>query len=240
MGRYKSTNPPPQGFQQPSMPQQQTYGNPQQQTYGNPQQQGGFPQAQAQNQYNPDDWPKTFTGPVIGVDRDGVILEWKNVIKRYEDVRYVPGSLDAIRSLRLKGHRFVMFSDQPNIERGLLTGNDVGNIMNNMMQVFGQNGIFSIDGFYFNQTSNPQDPYAKPNIGMLNRASQEQGVNWKTGYYVGDTIDDIKMAQKAGATPVLVRTGKGADTEKQFLKGINTKYKDVKVFDNLAQFVDSL
>ena len=230
MGRYKSTNPPPQGFQQPSMPQQQGY----------PQQQGGQTPPPGYSQYNPNDWPKTFTGPVIGVDRDGVILEWKNVIKRYEDVRYVPGSLDAIRSLRLKGHRFVMFSDQPNIERGLLTGNDVGNIMNNMMQVFGQNGIFSIDGFYFNQTSNPQDPYAKPNIGMLNRASQEQGVNWKTGYYVGDTIDDIKMAQKAGATPVLVRTGKGADTEKQFLKGINTKYKDVKVFDNLAQFVDSL
>ena len=230
MGRYKSTNPPPQGFQQQSMPQQQGY----------PQQQGGQTPPPGYSQYNPNDWPKTFTGPVIGIDRDGVILEWKNVIKRYEDMRFIPGSIDAIRSLRLKGHRFVMFSDQPNIERGLLTGNDVGNIMNNMMQVFGQNGIFSIDGFYFNQTSNPQDPYAKPNIGMLNRASQEQGVNWKTGYYVGDTIDDIKMAQKAGATPVLVRTGKGADTEKQFLKGINTKYKDVKVFDNLAQFVDSL
>ena len=230
MGRYKSTNPPPQGFQQQSMPQQQGY----------PQQQGGQTPPPGYSQYNPNDWPQSFTGPVIGVDRDGVILEWKNVIKRYEDVRYIPGSLDAIRSLRLKGHRFVIFSDQPNIERGLLTGNDVGNIMNNMMQAFGQNGIFSIDGFYFNQTSNPQDPYAKPNIGMLNRATQEQGVNWKTGYYVGDTIDDIKMAQKAGATPVLVRTGKGADTEKQFLKGINTKYKDVKVFDNLAQFVDSL
>ena len=230
MGRYKSTNPPPQGFQQQSMPQQQGY----------PQQQGGQTPPPGYSQYNPNDWPKTFTGPVIGIDRDGVILEWKNVIKRYEDMRFIPGSIDAIRSLRLKGHRVVLFSDQPNIERGLLTGNDVGNIMNNMMQVFGQNGIFSIDGFYFNQSSNPQDPYAKPNIGMLNRATQEQGVNWKTGYYVGDTIDDIKMAQKAGATPVLVRTGKGADTEKQFLKGINTKYKDVKVFDNLAQFVDSL
>ena len=230
MGRYKSTNPPPQGFQQQSMPQQQGY----------PQQQGGQTPPPGYSQYNPNDWPKTFTGPVIGIDRDGVILEWKNVIKRYEDMRFIPGSIDAIRSLRLKGHRVVLFSDQPNIERGLITGEQVGNIMNNMMQTFGQNGIFSIDGFYFNQTSNPQDPYAKPNTGMLNRASQEANVNWKTGYYVGDTIDDIKMAQKAGATPVLVRTGKGADTEKQFLKGINTKYKDVKVFDNLAQFVDSL
>tara|TARA_B100000945_G_scaffold105980_1_gene83950 strand:- start:1541 stop:2239 length:699 start_codon:yes stop_codon:yes gene_type:complete len=232
MGRYKSTNPPPQGFQQQSMPQQQTYGN--------PQQQGGQTPPPGYSQYNPNDWPKTFTGPVIGIDRDGVILEWKNVIKRYEDMRFISGSIDAIRSLRLKGHRVVLFSDQPNIERGLITGEQVGNIMNNMMQTFGQNGIFSIDGFYFNQSSNPQDPYAKPNIGMLTRASQEAGVNWKTGYYVGDTIDDIKMAQKAGATPVLVRTGKGAETEKQFLKGINTKYKDVKVFDNLAQFVDSL
>ncbi len=51
MGRYKSTNPPPQGFQQQSMPQQQ--GGFQQQSM--PQQQGGFPQAQAQNQYNPND-----------------------------------------------------------------------------------------------------------------------------------------------------------------------------------------
>ena len=75
---------------------------------------------------------------------------------------------------------------------------------------------------------------------MLNRSKNEMGMDWTGGYYVGDTIEDIKMAQKFGVTPVLVRTGKGAKTEKEYLKGISTKYNDVQVFDNLLDFVNTL
>ena len=202
--------------------------------------------AQAQNlqnpqqQFNPQDWPTEFPKCVIGIDRDGVINEWKNVIKRYEDVHFIDGSLDAIRQLRLKGHRVILFADQPNISKGLLTTNDVDNVMNYMMQIFGQNGIFSIDGFYYNQSDSNQDVYAKPNIGMLKRSENEMRVDFSSGYYVGDTIDDIKMAQKIGATPILVRTGKGAATEEKYLKSFDTKYKDVKVFNNLLDFVKSI
>ena len=213
MGRYKSKQPPSQ------MP--------------SPNQSGMSPQQTA-------DWPTTFNGPVIGIDRDGVINEWKNVIKRYEDVKFINGYLEAIKQLRLKCHRVVLFSDQPNISRGLLTDQDVHNLQNFYMQNFGAAGILSIDGFYYNQSDNIQDPYAKPNIGMMNRATQEMNVDFKKGYYVGDTIEDIKMAQKFGVTPVLVRTGKGAKTEKEHLKGISSKYNDVQVFDNLLEFAASL
>jgi D-glycero-D-manno-heptose 1,7-bisphosphate phosphatase len=199
-----------------------------------------FDQQSLNQQFDPQDWPTEFPKCVIGIDRDGVINEWKNVIKRYEDVQFIEGSLEAIRKLRLKRHRVVLFADQPNITKGLLSDTDVNNIMNHMMQIFGQNGIFSIDGFYFNQSDMPQDTYAKPNIGMLRRAENEMRVDFSSGYYVGDTIDDIKMALKIGAIPVLVRTGKGAATEEKYLKSFDTKYKDVKVFDNLLEFVKSL
>lgn len=201
------------------------------------------PQNQQTNQgsqFSPENWPTEFPKCVIGIDRDGVINEWKNVIKRYEDVEFIDGSLEAIRKLRLKGHKVVLFADQPNISRGLLNNNDVNNVMNFMMQSFGQNGIFSIDSFYFNQSDLPQDPYAKPNSGMIRRAENEVQVTFSEGYYVGDTIEDIKMAQKVGAIPVLVRTGKGAETEKKYLKSFDVKYKDVKVFDNLLEFANSL
>jgi len=33
------------------------------------------------------------------------------------------------------------------------------------------------------------------------------------GYYVGDKMSDLKAAHKIGATPVLVRTGYGLETE---------------------------
>lgn len=195
---------------------------------------------QQQQQYNPNDWPTEFPKCIIGIDRDGVINEWKNIIKRYEDIEFINGSLQAIRNLRLSGYRVVLFSDQPNISRGLLTSADVNNVMNHMMQMFGQNGIFSIDGFYFNQSDNPQDIFAKPNIGMLNRAQNELQVEFNRGYYVGDTIDDIKMAIKMGSTPVLVRTGKGLATEEKHLKSFNPKYKDVKIFDTLFDFANTL
>ena len=232
MGRYKSKQPaqgvsPTQGMSPPTTPG----------SYQPPQQQG---MSQQQGQYNPQDWPTTFPKAMVGFDRDGVVIEWKNIIKRFEDIKYITGSLEAIRQLRLKGHKAWMFADQPNIARGLMTDNDVQNIHNNMMNQFGQAGIFSIDGFLYNQSDMPQDPYAKPKIGMLNRSKNEMGMDWTGGYYVGDTIEDIKMAQKFGVTPVLVRTGKGAKTEKEYLKGISTKYNDVQVFDNLLDFVNTL
>ena len=231
MGRFKSKQAPTQPVQFPQSKPEST---------ACPTQQMGMPQMGQQGQYNPQDWPTSFTKPMIGIDRDGVILEWKNVIKRFEDVKYISGSLEAIRKLRLKGHKMFMFADQPNIYRGLLNSNDVNNVMNYMMQTFGQNGIFSIDGFLYNTSDDIRDPYAKPNVGMIARSKNEMGMDWTDGYYVGDTIEDIKMAIKFGVTPVLVRTGKGAKTEKEYLKGMNNKYEGVKVFDNLLSFVDSL
>lgn len=233
MGRFKSKKPPTQPVQfAPSKP---TGVCPTQQMSMPPQQQMG-----QQGQYTPQDWPTSFPKPMIGIDRDGVIIEWKNVIKRFEDIKYINGSLEAIRKLRLKGHKMMMLSDQPNISKGLLNNNDVENVMNNMMNQFGQSGIFSIDGFLYNQSDDPRDPYAKPNVGMLARSKHEMGMDWTGGYFVGDTIEDIKMAIKFGVTPVLVRTGKGKKTEKEYLKGMNNKYEGVKVFDNLLSFVDSL
>lgn len=193
-----------------------------------------------QQNFFPENWPSEFPNCVIGIDRDGVINEWKNIIKRYEDVQFIEGSLEAIRQLRLKGHRVVLFADQPNIVRGLLSNEDVNNVMNYFMQAFGEAGIFSIDGFFYNQSDNPQDPYAKPNIGMMKRSENELNVDYSKGYYIGDTIDDIKMAQKIGSTPILVRTGRGAETERKYLKSFDSKYSDVKVFDNLLEFSKSI
>ena len=69
MGRYKSAKPP---SQVPTTPD------------GSP--------PPGYSQYNSDDWPKEFPKEVIGIDRDGVINEWKNVIKKHEDVRWITGS----------------------------------------------------------------------------------------------------------------------------------------------------
>ena len=75
---------------------------------------------------------------------------------------------------------------------------------------------------------------------MMKRAEGAYKLDFSKAYYVGDTIEDIKMAQNAGSKPVLVRTGFGAKTEKENFKGIDDKYKDVQIFDNLLDFANSL
>ena len=117
MGRFKSKQPPTQPVQFPiSKPESASCPCPTRQMGMPPQQQ--MMQQGVQGQYNQQDWPTSFPKPTIGIDRDGVIIESKNIIKRYEDVKYIDGSLEAIRKLRLKGHKMMMFSDQPNIRKG--------------------------------------------------------------------------------------------------------------------------
>lgn len=180
---------------------------------------------------------------VIGLDRDGVINEdLGTYCWRKEDFVLIPGSVEAIARARNRGYQIVVITDQGGIEKGLYTQDDVDTLHLHMLDMFGKAGCESIDAIYYSASSRKDDPYAKPNIGMFKRCEKEnKHIKFNTGYYVGDKIKDLKAAVRAGAKPILVRTGYGWETEKELDK---FTYRDLKrrtqVFDNLAAFVDSL
>ena len=86
----------------------------------------------------------------------------------------IPGSLEAIKELRLKGHKLVILTNQAGISKGLQTEKQVDDVHTHLLNVFGQNGIQSIDAIYYSMTNLKEDVFAKPNIGMFNRAKEEQ------------------------------------------------------------------
>lgn len=180
---------------------------------------------------------------VIGLDRDGVINQdlgtycWK-----IEDFEPIPGSIEAVAEIRRKGHKLVVITDQGGIEKGIYTADQVDTLHMHMLDLFGKAGCSSIDAIYYSASSRKEDPYAKPNVGMFKRCEKEiPDIKFKDGYYVGDKIKDLKAAVRIGAKPVLVRTGYGAETEKELNKWT---YRELKrrtiIFDNLAEFVASL
>jgi D-glycero-D-manno-heptose 1,7-bisphosphate phosphatase len=205
---------PQQNYQQPSPQQQQAYQN----------------------------WPQFFPKPVVGLDRDGTIIEdMGNYITSPDQVRPIDGSLEAVRMLRLKGHRVVILTNQGGIQKGLQTVEQVDAVHQHLMNIFGLAGIFSIDGLFYSTSSLKDDDFAKPNIGMFNRAKNELGVNWKQGWYVGDKLSDLKAADKAGSIPVLVLTGHGKDTLEELNKFTYRELKQkTKVFNNLFEFASTL
>jgi D-glycero-D-manno-heptose 1,7-bisphosphate phosphatase len=191
-------------------------------------------------------WPQNFPKPIIGLDRDGVInFDRGHYLTKPEEWEPIPGSLEAIRMMRLKGYKVVILTNQGGIAKGLQTHEQVDAVNNYMMQVFGEAGIFTIDGLYYAESSLKDDYYAKPNLGMFHRAEKEIFAGKhrfkQKGFYVGDKMSDLKAAHKIGATPVLVRTGHGEETESLLQKFSAEKIrKKAKVFDSLLDFAKVL
>jgi len=62
---------------------------------------------------------------------------------------------------------------------------------------------------------------------LLEQFALEKNVDLKTVFFIGDSLRDIQAAQKVGAIPLLVKTGKGEKTL------INTPNLNIPVFENL-------
>jgi D-glycero-D-manno-heptose 1,7-bisphosphate phosphatase len=202
--------------------------------------------SQQPQQELPPDWPKVFPKSIVGLDRDGVInVNRDHYITDPDDFEVYPESLAAIHKLRIKGYKVVILTNQGGIIKGLQTHAQVEAIHQRMFEIFGNAGIYSIDGLYYSESSLKEDYYAKPNIGMFHRVEKELfdgKARFKDkGFYVGDKMSDLKAAERIGATPILVRTGHGVSTERELSKFSKEKLrKKTKVFDNLLQFVEKL
>lgn len=187
--------------------------------------------------------PSIGTRCIIGLDRDGVInYNVDPYVLRPEQFTPIPGSLEAVADLRKKGFQIVIITNQRGIGRGMMTIQDVENIHGYMLDLLGQAGCPSIDGIYYASGPDRRDPFVKPNVGMFKRAEEHnKNIKFDQGFFVGDSISDLKAALKMGARPVLVRTGHGLETEKELNK---YTYKELKektyIFDSLADFAANI
>lgn len=179
---------------------------------------------------------------VIGLDRDGVINKDKGYIGNPKDFEPLESSLSAIAKLKKLGYPVVIVSNQSGISKGIITQEDVDKVHEYMFKLLGEAGCPYIDGLYYSTSSHKHDYYAKPNTGMFERCERENpNIRFRNGYFVGDKISDLKAAIKVGAIPILVRTGHGAETENLLKRHTYKKIRHKTViFDNLAEFVDSI
>lgn len=187
-------------------------------------------------------FPNTFEKFTIGLDRDGVLNEIAAVIKTPDQFIPINNSLRAVAIMRSLGHKIAILYDQPLISQRKITIPEVEDINQHMLMLLGQAGCTSIDGIYYSTSNKKEDIYAKPKTGMFSHAeSTLPGVKFKGGAYVGDSIEDLLMADKAGATPILVLTGNGLKTLAKLKTPIYTMLRPkVRVFEDLYSYASSL
>jgi len=142
--------------------------------------------------------PQTFDKYTIALDRDGVLVECADAIKGPETFKPIDDAFRAVAIIRSKGHKIVILFDQPGIVQKKVTMQEVENCNTHMLNLLGQAGCTSIDGVWYNTSNRKDDIYAKPNLGLFKHAeTNSPGVKMEGGAYVGDTLEDLIMADKA-------------------------------------------
>ena len=185
-------------------------------------------------------WPTLFPNETIGIERSGVIINDGNILTP-DDVIPIPGALEAIRMMRLKGYKVVIFFNEPLISQGLMTPYNVDLTNQRLMELFGQAGIQTIEGLLYSTTSMKQDIFSMPNTGMMKKAEVDFRVKFKGGYFVGDKLYNLKAGLSSGARPILIKSGQFNNTAEKLETFANRDLKkNTKVFNSLLEFSNSL
>jgi histidinol phosphatase-like enzyme len=143
--------------------------------------------------------------------------------------------------MRLKGYKVFLFFNEPMISQGKVTTTEVDATNQKLMEIFGQAGIFSIDGLLYSTTNSKEDIFSLPNTGMLKKAEREFKVKFKGGYFVGNKITDLKVADSVGSKPILINSGEYEETKSKLNTFANRDLKNkTKEFDSLLSFANSL
>jgi D-glycero-D-manno-heptose 1,7-bisphosphate phosphatase len=161
------------------------------------------------------------SGAAVFLDRDGVINE--NVdgdyVRSWEGLRLLPGALEAIAALTRAGYPIVIVTNQQGVGKGLMAAPEVDEIHRRLVGQIEAAGGRVAAVRYCPHLEADGCECRKPKPGLLTGAAEELGLDLARSVFVGDAVSDVQAAHAAGCRPILVRTGRGRESEAAVLDG---------------------
>ena len=168
---------------------------------------------------------------LVILDRDGVInRDSAAFIKNEAEWQPIPGSIEAIAALTAAGFTLAVASNQSGIARGLFDQDALDAMHAKMLRL-----VHEADGRIGRIVVCPHGPddacdCRKPKPGLLEQLARHFDTSLDDVPVIGDALRDLEAAAAVGARPILVRTGKGRDTE----ASLPEQFAGVPVYDDLA------
>lgn len=164
------------------------------------------------------------------LDRDGVINhDSPDYIKNAGEWIPIPGSLEAIARLSKHGIDVFIATNQAGVARGKLSLVDLHEIHEKLLAAVNRIGGTIRDLRYCPHHPDDHCDCRKPKPGLIIQLADAHALDLSEGYYVGDSLKDLRAAEAAGCQGVLVLTGNGKDT-------LNLRPNHPLVFDDLSEF----
>jgi D-glycero-D-manno-heptose 1,7-bisphosphate phosphatase len=147
------------------------------------------------------------TARAIFLDRDGVIIRKApegEYISRCQDVRFIPGALDAIASFCHKGWRVLLATNQRGASLGKIARCDLDDIHALLGREISARGA-ALTGIYC-CTHGLDDLCScrKPGAGLLFRAARDHHLTLSLCWMIGDSASDIFAGRRAGCRTALI------------------------------------
>ena len=175
--------------------------------------------------------------PLLILDRDGVInQDSEKYIRCVADWVPIPGSIAAIADLSRAGYRIAVATNQSGLSRGYFTLDDLEEIHALLRRQVEECGGVIEGIFYCPHLPEEGCDCRKPATGLLRAIEQELQQSAQGAFFVGDSMKDLEAASAYGCKPLLVKTGKGADTLAHLQSGkASLDYpRDIPVYRDLA------
>jgi len=149
---------------------------------------------------------------VIFLDRDGVINEKPpkaDYVKNWSEFKFLPGAIEAVKTLNQNGFETYVVTNQPGIARGMMTENDLEQINSNLREELEKNNA-RIDGIYCCLHGWDEGcDCRKPKPGLFFRAANEHYIDLTKTIFIGDEERDLGAGHAAGCKTILVTPENG-------------------------------
>lgn len=151
--------------------------------------------------------------PAVFIDRDDTLLQDEGYMSRPEQVRLIPGTLEALTTLQDAGLSLVLVSNQSGVGRGWFSLGEVQAIEDRMLELLP--GItFEAFEYCFHM---PEDgcPCRKPQPLMILRAAHRLGIDLSRAVMIGDRVSDVGAGRSAGCKTLLLSRDEALIAEAQ-------------------------
>jgi D-sedoheptulose 7-phosphate isomerase len=152
--------------------------------------------------------PAPAAGRAVFLDRDGVLN--RAILRNGKphppasvaELEVTPGAKDALDSLKARGYKLLVVTNQPDIARGITQSKTVEEINQRIATLLPLDDIFVCS-----HADEDHCHCRKPKPGLLQDAAQRHNIDLATSFMVGDRWRDVEAGQNAGCRTILIDDG---------------------------------
>ena len=147
--------------------------------------------------------------PAIFLDRDGTINKLNGFITNFDQIEIIPNSAAAIKKLKDLGFLIIVVTNQPVIERGLISKSELETLHRNLNSALAKDGG-AVDAFLFcphedskkriNKALVDSCKCRKPASGLIDEALAKFKIDLSKSWVIGDSWRDVELAKNAGVS----------------------------------------